>query len=235
MKNRFVRVTVITIILLIFYFTFFIEEVQDPAKTKNPLTENMQRNDSDTIFNRDGYLVIGKPNEIVLIKKTELSDKRDGNYHRLAEYKDDILLMKELDSGFVEVYRKYDSIYSFEDFETPVHQGKLADPDFATNPDAKMFITRITDGCDEGINFAGHYTLVYWGCGTSCQSGVIVDRKTGKIYDGFQTSMGAEYRKDSKLMFKNYDLLDEEGYFPLNYHSRISAEVWENNKFRVLD
>jgi hypothetical protein len=35
------------------------------------------------------------------------------------------------------------------------------------------------------VEFAGHYTIPRWGCGTDCNGFVVVDSKTGKIYEGF--------------------------------------------------
>ncbi len=32
-------------------------------------------------------------------------------------------------------------------------------------------------------NFAGHYILSAWGCGTECLMGVIIDAKSGRVYD----------------------------------------------------
>lgn len=31
-------------------------------------------------------------------------------------------------------------------------------------------------------NFAGHYILTTWGCGTSCLMGAIIDARTGKVH-----------------------------------------------------
>ena len=35
----------------------------------------------------------------------------------------------------------------------------------------------------EGPNFAGHYTVAIWGCGTSCAQFAIVDNATGEVFD----------------------------------------------------
>jgi hypothetical protein len=43
--------------------------------------------------------------------------------------------------------------------------------------------TRIREGAAKGPNFAGHYTIAQWGCGSSCVSGVVVDAQTGAIHD----------------------------------------------------
>ena len=44
---------------------------------------------------------------------------------------------------------------------------------------------RIRRGADSNVEFAGHYTIPRWGCGTSCNGFVIVDSISGRIYDGF--------------------------------------------------
>lgn len=47
----------------------------------------------------------------------------------------------------------------------------------------RLFRTMIRRGAAEGPNFAGHFTIATWGCGSSCFSLVIVDAKTGQVYN----------------------------------------------------
>lgn len=71
----------------------------------------------------------------------------------------------------------------FSDF--PVHElyrGKPA-PAQPASRFARMYGTVIREGSAEGPNFAGHYTVVLWGCGTSCVQFAIVDAATGAVYD----------------------------------------------------
>lgn len=58
--------------------------------------------------------------------------------------------------------------------------GKPAAPILRSSGD-RLFRTAIREGAAKGPNFAGHYTIVEWGCGSSCVSIVVVDAKTGKI------------------------------------------------------
>lgn len=75
---------------------------------------------------------------------------------------------------------------------------------------ARRFRTVLKEGAKTGPNFAGHYTVVKWSCGTACAEFAIVDAKDGQVY--FPTIMkfnsyalvhdGTEpfqYRKDSSL------------------------------------
>jgi hypothetical protein len=45
--------------------------------------------------------------------------------------------------------------------------------------------TMIRRGADSDVEFAGHYTVPRWGCGTDCNGFVIVDSISGRVYDGF--------------------------------------------------
>ena len=53
--------------------------------------------------------------------------------------------------------------------------------DFTTLPEARTFYTMITKAVSAGSNFAGHFTLAYWGCGTDCFGYAVVDTKTGEV------------------------------------------------------
>ena len=62
-----------------------------------------------------------------------------------------------------------------------IFKGKPAAPKLKSERQ-RRFQTRILEGAAQGPNFAGHYTIVQWGCGASCISLLIVDAKTGVIY-----------------------------------------------------
>jgi hypothetical protein len=40
----------------------------------------------------------------------------------------------------------------------------------------------VTLDAQQGPNFAGHYTIAQWSCGTGCSSSVVVDAETGQLY-----------------------------------------------------
>ena len=55
---------------------------------------------------------------------------------------------------------------------------------WASNPDAKTFKTRIINAYrDYEVSFAGHYVLSTFGCGGGCIMGFMVDVRDGVIYD----------------------------------------------------
>lgn len=100
---------------------------------------------------------------------------------------------------------KFEPYLRFSDFRvnTIEHQ-KYADLDLRSNKYASMYRTRLKQGYSaDTANFAGHYSLVYWGCGSGCKLAVIIDRKTGKIYDAPESSRGYKFRVDSRMLIVN--------------------------------
>lgn len=64
---------------------------------------------------------------------------------------------------------------------TKIYNGPTASLDLS-DPRARMFKTRLSAALKDGeVRFAGEYTLVGWGCGTSCVSMTFVSKRTGKL------------------------------------------------------
>lgn len=104
----------------------------------------------------------------------------------------------------------------FEDYPVKeIFQGVPAPVDFTTVPNVTVaspgasgdFKTKLIEGAKEGPNFASHYTVVEWGCGTECQNHMIVDAITGKVYSlpepHFVTVRGVNFRLESRLLVAN--------------------------------
>jgi len=69
---------------------------------------------------------------------------------------------------------------------------------------ATMYKSRITKIYNsEGLNFAGHYCLVWWGCGSDCQHAAVVDLKTGIVYDGPTAVRRFKFKSSSRLIIIN--------------------------------
>lgn len=90
-----------------------------------------------------------------------------------------------------------------------VFTGAPAAPKFRT-AGQRRFRTVIRDWAKKGPNFAGHYAIAKWGCGTGCVQMAIVDSKSGEVYDApFESlclgangndGIGIFYRRDSSLL-----------------------------------
>lgn len=113
-----------------------------------------------------------------------------------------------------------------------VYGGDPATVNFESNPDAKLFRTAITEQVAEGANFAGHYVVATWGCGTNCIGYAVVDVKTGDIieyvpYYPFQTITGLGFSIDQDiLVFNPKTPTDKNGYQSNGYKEKRSvAEV----------
>ena len=102
--------------------------------------------------------------------------------------------------------------------------------DFSQYEYKKMFITRTTNEVDEkGLNFAGHYSFVYWGCGSACKLSAVVDLKTGKVYNGPAGGIGYSFKKDSKILIVNQ--LDTADFYYKNRIWQPEQYVWTNDRF----
>lgn len=121
----------------------------------------------------------------------------------------------------------------FEDFPaTEFSNNKNITVDINSDPVGRMYRTALRYSVGiVGINFAGKYSVVEWGCGSGCQDGAIVDADTGHVYPvpGPMVS-GFEARKNSRLLIQN----------PLIMHGnwrewyRMCYWEWTGNKFKLL-
>lgn len=120
----------------------------------------------------------------------------------------------------------------FEDYPVQTrYAGKPAKVDFASNPDMKTFRTRLKEGIRDGVNFAGAYTIVEIGCGSSCQALFILETGTGKFVDQITACMGNFHQIDSRLLIVNPPEEDVD-YPPL---CPVEQYVLENGKMKAVE
>jgi len=136
----------------------------------------------------------------------------------------------------------------FEDFATTEKwTGKTAKV-IVNSPHVRMFRTQFRLAALQPPNFAGHYRITIWGCGTVCFEGGMVNLATGKVmelptslrgkgweywmvcHSAFQPS-GIESRADSRLLIvRCADVIGKEG----GSHMRTSYFVYENESFKKI-
>lgn len=94
---------------------------------------------------------------------------------------------------------------SYDVLDEEVYTGQVAGVRFDGNfPEAKMFQTKIREAAQQGPNFAGHYTVATWGCGSGCQQHAVVDAQSGDIISfGITTEMGLRYYPNSRILITN--------------------------------
>lgn len=125
------------------------------------------------------------------------------------------------------------------------YKGPVAAPDVKSHPLSRLFRTMIRDGAKRGPNFAGHYTLVFWGCGTSCAALAIVDAKTGKVFhlknlqtiDSINVAFEEidppdghllKFRRDSKLLVLIGGINEDPALRGISYF------LWEHERLRRI-
>jgi hypothetical protein len=105
---------------------------------------------------------------------------------------------------------------------------------------ARLYRTMIRTQAREGPNFAGHYTLATWGCGTGCLEFAVVDARTGRVYfhPKAETVAGVTYQDEERLQFRRDSRL-----FIVSGHLLGGGGVedtgkfyyeWRSNRFRLL-
>lgn len=119
----------------------------------------------------------------------------------------------------------------FEDFlVAEKYTGKPAPLDYSSNPQMKHFKTYLTTALETGANFAGNYTIVEIGCGSSCQAIYILNTQNGKFVAQITACLGASYQIDSRLLIINPPL--DGAYFPPGCETE--HYVLENETLKLL-
>lgn len=91
----------------------------------------------------------------------------------------------------------------------------------------------IENAARKNPNFAGHYRIAEWGCGTECQTGVIIDLLSGKMYILSTSEWGRLYKTGSKLLIENPPLDAVESKHRPEYAFPV-YHVWTGSKFKLL-
>ncbi len=139
--------------------------------------------------------------------------------------------------------------FRFEDYPAVVWRGKPAPLNLRSHPLARKFRTVMRQQLQEGVNFAGHYTLASAGCGTGCSITAVLDARTGQawfpnelngwtgIVGDYEIPEGEDswtYRPDSRLLKAvgrpHIGKLGEERYGP----SGIYYYEWKNNRLHQV-
>lgn len=138
----------------------------------------------------------------------------------------------------------------FEDYTVAVRGGKVAPLNLRSHPLARKFRTILGQQVrEEGVNFAGHYTLASAGCGTGCSIISLIDARSGRAYfpdalsgwtgivGDYEPPEGEEpwmFRAESRLLRiigrPNIGRTREERYGP----SGIYYYEWRNRRLRLV-
>jgi hypothetical protein len=120
-----------------------------------------------------------------------------------------------------------------------IFQGKPAVPDLKSHPDARTYRTVLSEQSKKGPNFAGHYTLVTFGCGASCVRIAVVDAENGHVLFPRNLHMmivaawshdpsGCQFKQNSRLLIVYGQVNSEEGPDGISYFE------WKGKNFELL-
>lgn len=109
----------------------------------------------------------------------------------------------------------------FDQYQVNLFASKPMAVRLKSHRDGPTFRTILREGAKVGPNFAGHFTIVTWGCGTACQRLAIVDAKNGQVFFPPQLQPNAyhtvtdgadpfQYRQDSELLIVTGTPMDRE-------------------------
>lgn len=128
----------------------------------------------------------------------------------------------------------------FDDYPVrEIYKGRIA-PVILDTRRARMFRSRLREDSRQRPNFAGHYTVVFWGCGTGCAQLAVVDARTGRVYwpplESSDIPVSPEdtaaphpnFRPDSKLLVLTRSHYDARGGRTAYYY------LFDKNRFRLL-
>ena len=125
---------------------------------------------------------------------------------------------------------------SFESYPAEMLQISATPKLVLTTKLAKKYKTVITDQSVKEVNFAGHYRVATWGCGTDCRGFAIINKQTGMVYTmpGVELVAGVMGNDEERISFKPSSKLfiisglindEKEGKF---YY------LWSGSKFQFL-
>jgi hypothetical protein len=71
---------------------------------------------------------------------------------------------------------------TFTQYAAKVEKIKNVKVNLKSHKNANTYRTNLRNAAKEGVNFAGHYILTTWGCGTNCSQSAIIDARNGKVF-----------------------------------------------------
>ncbi|MDQ3818749.1 MAG: hypothetical protein M3362_13865 [Acidobacteriota bacterium] len=74
------------------------------------------------------------------------------------------------------------SVPTFNQYSVKAEKVRNVQVNLRSHKDARLFRTNLRRAAKKGVNFAGHYILTGWGCGTNCADYAIIDARSGRVF-----------------------------------------------------
>jgi len=133
----------------------------------------------------------------------------------------------------------------FSEYPVRVEKPRITKIDFNKDPDARTYRTRLSEALRQGVNFAGHFVVAGWGCGTGCTNAAVIDTFTGKVlwpeqFFNVDATYGDGYSQVQLDFKKNSRLLIIHGRPGTRRESGFDGPAgdyyyeWSNGRFRLI-
>jgi hypothetical protein len=93
-----------------------------------------------------------------------------------------IVLLTALFSAFSLSVSAQSTTPTFTQYAAKVEKTGNVKVNLKSHKNANMYRTNLRNAAKEGVNFAGHYILTTWGCGTNCSQSAVIDARNGKVF-----------------------------------------------------
>lgn len=93
-----------------------------------------------------------------------------------------IVLLTAIFLAFSSTVFAQSAMPTFTQYAAKVEKIKNVKVNLRSHKNANMFRTNLRNAAKEGVNFAGHYILTTWGCGTNCTQSAIIDARNGRVF-----------------------------------------------------
>ena len=88
-----------------------------------------------------------------------------------------VLLLAVISLGFAQ-----STTPTFTQYAVKVEKLKNVKVNLKSHKYANTYRTNLRNAAKEGVNFAGHYILTTWGCGTNCSQTAIIDARNSRVF-----------------------------------------------------
>jgi hypothetical protein len=137
----------------------------------------------------------------------------------------------------------------FSDYPAEAFTGSNAKLKVGNDLEVRRYRTRLREWSARKVNFAGHYILTIWGCGTGCVQIMFIDAKSGKVFHpaGIRSNVavnvhdemlegGRSWYEEGSVHFQlNSELLVLVGAPEEDIARRgISYYVWHSEKLKLV-
>lgn len=123
--------------------------------------------------------------------------------------------------------------------EKRIFNGKPAAPNLSSHEDAGTYRTVLKEQSKKGPNFAGHYTIVVIGCGSSCAKISVVDAMNGHVFfpqnvqqvywsSWWHEPFGPKFQQNSRLLIVYGQVNSEDNPYGISYYE------WKGSDFELI-